>query len=276
MLAHAVRRGDLNFPRLFEDNFNRPNSADLGKTPVGNAAWEKLRGSWETRSNRLWVTTNAVNPLVVIDAHEAENLDLQVGVSSSSGDALAFRVSDANNYLRLAHYYQRTSSTAYCTETKYICITAPIDTGTGNHTHDRACWSQFGNCCDRNNLHGHRDKNGVWKTHGDELAVPGGTRQVVCGTTSSTTRRLYLDRVQNGVVTTLDWWSVASPFQLGVNLRGNTITVRRGGDAGQVVGSFSTSFNASSTKHGVARRAGGQQGTSIDNFRINTDANTLV
>lgn len=281
MIGVIVRRMDLRHPRLFTDNFNRPNSADLGSTPVGRAEWQQLRGNWSIRDNRLWVSTSTANPLVGIETRAANDFDAELAISSSSGDGLALRIGDAQNYLRVGYFYNRVSTTQFCDEREYICITAPVRPlgASVAHTHDRRCWSRTGNCCDRGatwgTMHGHQTATG-FVSHGDELALPGQWRSVPCGSSTTTTRRIYLDRVQQGTVTTLNWWTVPNPFLLGVNVRGNVITIRRGGWAGQVVGSHTTSFNAGASMHGVARRAGGRQGTAMDNFRLNAETATLI
>ena len=71
MLANAVRQGDLRFPQVIFDDFERADSSDLGFTSVGHVPWQKVTGSWEIKGDRLFVPTATTNPLTVVNARRA-------------------------------------------------------------------------------------------------------------------------------------------------------------------------------------------------------------
>lgn len=98
------------------DTFDRANGA-LGSTNGGNIlAWQAVKGTWSITANRP-TTTDArdTNPVAVVDA-ASPDVDVSVAVSPSGGDALYFRVQDANNWLRL-----RVDNTTFSSTYSFQC-----------------------------------------------------------------------------------------------------------------------------------------------------------
>lgn len=266
MLATAVRKGDLRFPTAIFDDFVRPNSAELGRTPTGYIAWKKLRGSWAISSNRLYVPTHTANPLATVNARYAD-VEIELEVGSRSGDGIAFRVSDAQNYLRLATYYATSTSTNSVTEQSWIYITSPVNIGGVWHAHDYSSWEVNGPSNYRS-LHAH----GSYGSHGSPLAIgPFDSRNRITSRSTSVTRSLILEQVENGSVTELGSWSVPALFKIGVDLVGDQLGVfrRDSGGTRTDIATVTSSFNQTAVRHGVSRRAGGVQGTDINSFSLN-------
>lgn len=267
MLAAVVARADSRFPSAISDDFNRANSSNLGFTPEGYTEWQELRGQWEVANNRLRVASTGPNPLVVVNGRRSD-VEIEVGIADSGGDGLAVRATDADNYLRVAYYLTSSTTTNYVTEERYICVTSPVETPFhGLHTHDVNCWSSTGSTCCSGGSHSH----GTYGDHGNYLSVgPFETRQRATGTTTTYTRRIYLDKIENGVVSTLNFWNVpSSPGKIFVLATEDTIAVSRGPEGSrEFVGAHTTTFNQDATLHGVARRSGGLQGTRLDDFLL--------
>lgn len=262
VLAGAVREGDEWVPRIIADDFERPNSSSLGRTSVGNLLWTALRGEWSISSHRAYVPTSTVNPISVVETR-ASNVDITLDVSNSSGDGIAFRAKDANNFLRAYVFYSSSTETTYVTEYGAVCFVGAVEVDGVNHSHDMWCWTRVEGefCCPYTTGHVHPEGD-----HGDYLMIPGmGERTVASGTITTITRSVILQRVENGSVTTLQTWGTSSGLtgDLKVELRGSDIDVYRGST---LVGSHVTAFNQNETKHGLSRGTGGVQATRINHF----------
>lgn len=82
------------------DNFNRPNGP-LGSTSDGNGTWTVLSGSFVISNNRASSSpANATSGIAVVN-NFAANSTVSLDVSNGGGDALYFRVVDANNWWRV-------------------------------------------------------------------------------------------------------------------------------------------------------------------------------
>ena len=289
MLSNAVRRGDERFPVTIFDDFNRADSSDLGRTTTGYVPWEPLSPNWRIQNNRLLNPTSESNPVAVVNARRSD-VNIEVDVSTRSGDGLALRVKDRDNYLRVAYYYTYSSTPQYVTETAHACIDPPVYTASGYHAHEFGCWQgpvdpdDVTSWCCRTTEHTHYNVIDRWtgapkepETHGGVLlAIPfhNQTRQRITGYSTSIQRRIYLERVENGAANTLNFWGISSsPHRLRVKASGSDISVYRSlfsgpGSSEVLVGEFSTSFNQQEQRHGIARRNTGTQGTAIDNFLL--------
>lgn len=84
------------------DAFTRANTAQgagLGTAPSG-LVWTQISGQWQIQSNYAYTpTSSASNPIAAVTS--VANVDISADVSSAGGDALYFRVVDANNWFRL-------------------------------------------------------------------------------------------------------------------------------------------------------------------------------
>lgn len=118
--------------RPIADTFDRPNASTLGTTSTGGAPWVPIIGTWGITSNRPTTSTAiSSHPHAVVEA-DTPNVDLSITISSGGGgDALYFRVVDANNWLRLRYEGWQTSSTSCqtCYEYTYNRGCSHINTG---------------------------------------------------------------------------------------------------------------------------------------------------
>lgn len=271
MLATAVRRGDLRFPTEVFDDFVRADSRDLGSTPVGLLPWKQLRGTWRIRNNRLHMPTfgTSAQPLTVVDARRS-NVKVEItGVNNVSGDAVAFRVADGENFLVLRMFYSVAVIYTVVTQQAWLYTTTPVSTDGGItfHSHDYTTWEVDGPN-DFREQHGHPAGH-----HGTPVAspLPVDSRDIVTGSTVDPTRILTLDRVEGGVETQLGFWGIPLPSGIGVEVSGDQIQPYRITGSGDRVdmtgGPVTSSFNQTETHHGVAARMGGQPGnTNINTF----------
>lgn len=237
---------------LFDD-FNRPNSTDLGTTSVGDRPWQELSGSWSISNNRI-VNDSGTNPVAAVDAKTAD-VDISLDISTGGRDGLVFRASDANNWLRLSQYYNWTSTTTctdvfefqrYCWNLNEECegvFWPTMDVfSCGSCPSCHACYNSSGTCVNTGN---------------------------VCDTncTTSTTRiyRVYLHRMVNGSLSTVNFWS-GSTTQLRVIANGSSISLFRGTTN---IANITETFNQGATLHGVGRSTiGNRSGSALDNFDL--------
>lgn len=235
---------------LFDD-FNRPDSTDLGSTSVGDREWVKLSGGWDIFNNRIRNISGG-NSVTVVDA-KTSDVEISLDVSSTGRDAIVFRASDASNWLRLSNYY--TSSTS-CWNT-YIHRRACNNFEGGSGTFRTGCGScpscptycpsGFGSCvnmgCD---------------------ATPS-----VCDTNCSTntTRQIHLQKMENGSLSALGSWNVGVTSRIRITAIGNQIQTYS--DTGTTLrGTINNSFNQEAVMHGVGRGSSGNLGTLMDNFTL--------
>ena len=97
---------------VYTDNFDRANTSigtGLGNIP-GGPAWQQISGAWRIYNNRANTTTaHGNNPIVAAEFHVSDG-DITVNVGRG-GDAIYFRVQDANDWLRARTRYWVTSYT---------------------------------------------------------------------------------------------------------------------------------------------------------------------
>lgn len=243
---------------LFDD-FNRPNSVNLGITSIGEVPWEQWSGDWDIYSNRIR-NTSGTNPLAVVDGGTP---DCQVTLDISSGgrDALIFRASDVSNWLRFSYYENRTSSTTTtCTPvTRYT----------------RSCYD--GSACFPRNSCGSCPSSctGGWSCGPCSCSCSVANSQLcsddcTTSTTYSYTRRVYLHKMVNGSLQTVSSWSASLQTQLRVRAIGDQITLWRNTT---LLTTLTEAFNMDATFHGVGRsQLGNQSGTALDNFDMVPDS----
>jgi hypothetical protein len=239
---------------LFDD-FNRPNSSDLGVTSAGERPWGVLSGSWSISSNRIVGPTSGY-AAATVESYTSD-VDIKLDVSAAGRDAIVFRATDANNYWMVARYRNTTTSSFQCCSSVTRFCTCTDNCGT--FCSCGSCPSTPGNCffCDGG--------------FGSVCYVTSNQNcPDTCSTCTSTdtTNRVYLIRVENGSPSTVNFWSVASSFsQLRVEAESNLIRVYTSASASQNV--TGQSFNRSATLHGVGRsNLGNQSGTAMDNFDL--------
>ena len=227
---------------LFDD-FDRPDSTDLGVTSVGGAEWQELVGAWEIFNNRIR-STSGTNPLAVVDAGTAD-VDISLDVSSTGRDAIIFRCSDANNWLRLSNYY--TSS--------YSCAS------TWRH---QVCFNQSGT--DQTTVSG----CGFCPSCPSGYPVDGGCSfGSGCNCSTTHTRRVYLHKMENGTLTTphASSYSVSTTSKLRVVANGDQVSIYSGTGT-NLVATVTQTFNQAAELHGVGRSQLGNTGTAMDNFDL--------
>ena len=264
MLATAVRRGDQRHPTVVFDDFARAAGPNLGRTPVGFLEWERLRGgqSWFISNSVLVAPASGLNPSVVVTTRFS---DVSIEVENNHrGGGIAFRATDAGNFLSLSSFYTVTTTETTVTERNWIYITAPVNIGGVNHSHDYSTWEVEGegpNDFRPQHSHGAAGDHGDPLALGPESVLPSRTR--VVGTTTSMSRALRLDRIENDSVTQLGTWSIPStaPFRIGVEASGDQIQVYLRSISGVRTnigsGPVTSSFNQNATRHGITGRQSG-------------------
>jgi hypothetical protein len=283
------------------DNFNRANGA-LGTTSDGNGTWEILSGNFAVSNNRaVSVPDNATSGLAVIN-NFASNVTLSLDVSTSGGDALYFRVVDANNWWRVLVDSVTTTSTFETGYTEYLWSSTRSGAEYYPTTSERSagCWQTY---------HDHNFSSfagfGPWPTisvwHWSPDTPPSGgysneththaitldncgrsvtfshthfgnffytfqTRFISTGTqtVTSTTVNLRLQRCVGGTVTTIGS-SAGSTNSIQVTASGTSISVRRNGVSTNVLTTTSDT-HLTATRHGLGRGPSTDRGTAMDNF----------
>jgi hypothetical protein len=84
---------------IVSDSFNRADStSSLGVAETGQT-WEAISGTWGIQSNAAYRVAGT-NALVAINSGYADNIAISAKVTQNSGaERIAFRISDANNYM---------------------------------------------------------------------------------------------------------------------------------------------------------------------------------
>lgn len=258
-----------------EDNFNRPNQSGLGVIPVAERSWEQLSGSWSISSNRA-VAANTTNPVAVVEAYTPD-VDISLSVSSTGHDGIAFRVTDKDNYLRLVNFYNRTTSPIYevrvphIVEIQRMVIHSPdgrVENPTIQYSYGGTFWAVAGSYSgEPTGWRSEITHQGLTRVRTVTQQTSGSTRIVAVGTRTSTTRRVHLQKVENGRVTNLHTFSPGTTSSLRVVANGNNIQVYSNGSLRH---SRTESFNNFATKHGITRgtSVGGRGGSALDNFSL--------
>jgi len=234
------------------DDFNRANSTNLGETSVGDRAWQELVGDWDISSNRVR-NLSGTDPIAVVDAKTAD-VDITLDISPYGRDAIVFRASDANNWLRLSNYYSYSSSSTIRTQynTDVFCDGAYCTTCSSCSSCTSACGC--GGC------------DGT-VSYGPCTSAP---NEAACGTTTTTTttRRIYLHKMEAGSLTLLNSSTSLHTTRLRVIANGSQISLYSGSGT-TLEATITDSFNRVAALHGVGRSQFGGSGSAIDNFILN-------
>jgi hypothetical protein len=283
------------------DNFNRADGA-LGITSDGNGLWEILSGNFAIASNRaVSVPSNATSGLAVVNNFSSDvTISLDV---SSGGDALYFRVVDANNWWRVLVNSVTTTSFFETGYTEYLW------TSSRSGAEYRPTLSESSAGCIQT-YHDHNSPfslnfvvywppieiwgfspnvppSGVYGafTHTHPITLAGCGRSVTFshthygssawtgqlrfvstggGASTVTTVTMQLQRSVNGTITTIGT-SSGSTSSVQVTASGSNISVRRNGSTSNSLTTASdTHLNA--TRHGIGRGPSSNLSTAIDNF----------
>lgn len=283
------------------DNFNRSNSSSLGFTSDGKAQWSVLSGSFSISSNRA--TSSGTSGVAVVDLG-ASNVSASLSLSWG-GDALYFRVTDANNWWRVATYFDQVQvNTPYSYNTwsyDTVVYQAPIPGGAygcgpANHGHPDLypfktavysvatapptfCYSPvshshivgFPNCSTPFGTPGTIYLD-VPHTH------PSSCTYVMNGPFTGVDTQTYniyyvvLEKAVSGSITTVrsfDSSSASTVTSVQVTANGSSITVKYNGSNSNLFSAVSDSTHSTATKHGIGRRNPVDASSSaMDNFSV--------
>ena len=275
------------------DDFNRTNGS-LGTTPTGGLPWQVLSGTWSISSNKAYTSTSQYSdPIAVVDTGGSD-VDISLNVASGGGDALYFRVVDANNWWRIRQrYYSQQdpySCPTYCTQYEYQAThgfglysaqSSPCD---GAHTHswNNYYWCSSMSCCASSSFsHSHtiyiKDEGCSWgysnysHSHSPvwSCSYTGNTSSYQCGTTTCYTTNYYyvtyLEHNVGGTVSQAQTIYGVGPNTFRVLAVGNSI---RWFVNGVERASATSSVHQNATKHGIGRGASELSSTSLDNFSL--------
>lgn len=255
-------------------------SGALGVTEGGGLAWEAITGSWSRSGGYAAASTNgnaSPPPIAVVDLGVGQ-VDLSAAVSNGGGDALYFRVTDANNWFRARVRKWQTSSTYYYTEYRWYHFyehgggyhlgdTSGSPTGPGSVSFVYEIYNTSPSSAPSFPLklqQSHAHEGGGSHSHDyDRGSGPfqNGTRQA-SSTSYNTNYQVVLEKCVNGTVTTLGTYS-SSATSLRVRADGTSIVVYVNGTSRI---SVTDATHQSATKHGIGRGPSEYQSSAIDNF----------
>ena len=296
----GMTSGGLSLASVF-DNFNRSNSSSLGFTSDGQAEWSVLSGSFSISSNTA--VGSGSSGVAVIDFGSS---DVSASLSLSwGGDALYFRVVDANNWWRVGTYYDQiqvdTPYTYYTYSYSTAVLTAPIGGGAygcqpANHSHPDLypfkstvygspsappsfCYSPVG--------HTHTvafpDCSTPYGTPGTLYGDVPHTHPSTCTYTTNgpyygTNTNYYsyyyvvLEKCVGGSITTVQTTNSTYAYtytSVQVTANGSSIAVKYNGTANNLFSNTSDSTHSTATKHGIGRRNPlDASSSSMDNFSV--------
>lgn len=295
----GMTSGGLSLTSVF-DNFNRSNSSSLGFTSDGKAQWSVLSGSFSISSNTA--VGSGSSGVAVIDFGSS---NVSAGLSLSwGGDALYFRVVDANNWWRVGTYLDQISYSV-----PYVYYTYPWTTGrypvsvtggaygcspsvhggTANSTVNPTSTSAPAGFCLSPEPHSHTiyfpgcsnptggspltiDIPNYPHDHG-AFCSPGGT-VTNYGVNSGVENYYYvvLEKCVGGSITTVQTTNSTYAYtytSVQVTANGSSITVKYNGTANDLFSNTSDSTHSTATKHGIGRRNPvDASSSSMDNFSV--------
>lgn len=286
------------------DNFNRV-SGPLGSTSDGNGTWVTLSGSFEVASNRaISSPANATSGLAVVN-NFAANSTVSLNVSTGGGDAMYFRVVDANNWWRVVVDSVTSTSTVPDGYVEYLWWSYRSGHEYYPHASGPAtfngvqCWQTY---------HGHDQAFGgfgpwpileIWHTspsspptsgypstththslvldncgatvtfshtHGGVYSYVNQTRFVQSGSTTFSSTTTTM-RLQSCVNGTVTTVGSAGGSTTAISVVANdtSIAVRRNNSVTNSISTIS-SLHENATLHGFGRGTTTNRGTAIDNF----------
>lgn len=275
------------------DDFNRADGP-LGVTPTNSLPWQTFSGTFVIASNKAASSpTNTTSGLAVVD-NFASNVSLSLGVSAGGGDALYFRVVDADNWWRThvnsvtTQQYYSTGYTQYqwsnyVSGAEYYPTTAQYSAGCQQTYHDHGeslvyTWSTSPSF----------NSSPVYTTysHSHSLSLAGcgqtvtfshshyasgsytGTSQFVStgsGVVDVTTATVTLVKRVSGTNTDVGTYQDNSVTSIQVVANGSSIEVKTNNNATTRI-SANSADHVTATKHGIGRGTTTNSGTSMDNF----------
>lgn len=249
----------------YADSFT--GSGPLGNIEQGGLAWEVISGSWERLNGRAYSSTSyASNPIAVINTGLSD-ADITLGVTYQGGDAIYFRVVDANNWWRLRVVRNSTTSTNYVTEYQWKQEYFSDVCGTMYYTG----WGSYSNAPSfplTVECQGASNPSEDYTRSGNPFKT-GSTRQVESGTSTTYYYYVKLDKCIAGAVTEVKSYTTNSSINtLRVVARADVLSVYL--NSSQQTGATDATHNTA-TKHGVGK--GGpteHNGSAIDNFTLVT------
>ena len=281
------------------DNFNRANSSSLGFTSDGNAQWSVLSGSFSISSNV--VTSTGTSGVAVVDLG-ASNVTASLSLSWG-GDALYFRVVDANNWWRVGTYLDQVTTTTPYNYTRWNWYSeySPYSEAGGAygcppttpHTHPGK--SAFGQTssnpapwCNGPLPHAHPMvyPNCTFGATGPNTPIPYpngphvhsdscySVSYLESGTITDTTNYYYvvLEKAVGGSITQVQSYVSTNAFtvtSVQVTANGSLINVKFNGGASNLFSDTTDSAHSTATRHGIGRRNPlDASSSSMDNFQV--------
>lgn len=137
------------------------------------------------------------------------------------------------------------------------------NTRTNTHDHIHYYWGSY---TDSGAPSSYSHSHGSYGTHTMSkvsASKTGNTRQVESGTTTTTHRRIYLEKAVAGTITSLGYGSGTSAPTLRLRMNGSALQVYRSGTS---IISATSSDHMAATKHGVGKGPSDLYGHAINNF----------
>lgn len=281
------------------DNFNRANSSSLGFTSDGNAQWSVLSGSFSISSNTA--ISSGTSGVAVVDFGTA-NVNASLALSWG-GDALYFRVVDANNWWRVGTFFDQVTTTTpynyyrYNWYSEYSPYSEPGGSygcpPTSPHTHSgKAAFGQISSVpapwCNGPLPHAHPMvyPNCTFGLTGPNTPIPYpngphvhsdscySVSYLESGTITDTTNYYYvvLERAVGGSISQIKSYVSTYAFtvtSVQVTANGSSISVKYNGSGSDLFTATSDSTHSTATLHGIGRRSPGDASSStMDNFQL--------
>lgn len=275
------------------DDFNRADGA-LGVTPTNNLPWQVLSGAFAIASNKAVSSpTTASSGIAVVD-NFASNVDLSLSVSNGGGDALYFRVADANNWLR-AYVYSETTQQSYTTGyyqyqwsnyvsgSEYYPTTPELGANCWQTYHDHGeslvyTWSTSPSTNTSpvysNYTHTHSitiancgQSATYTHTHYASGSYTGTSQYVVTGsgTVNVTTATITLNKSVGGTVSAIGTYQNNGVTSVQISANGSSLVVKTDQNTTPRI-SATVTDHLTATKHGIGRGPSSNNNTAMDNF----------
>lgn len=247
----------------YADTFNRADTSagsGLGTTDTGSLAWTTLTGTaWRILSNKASTTdTITTNPLCVIDISNSE-ADVQCDIGT--GDAVYFRVVDANNWWRIRQSGVTSSGTYVGSWSAWSAWSADI----------QGCGTTYGSCTagESNYVSGFATLNTDCRLSVGPCSYSYAkrTQSRTVYSYNYTTYTLTLEKCVGGSVSTVGTPVNTSTTKARALCTGSSIQwFRHDGSNWVSLGTITDSTHNTATKHGVGRGTSSVNASSIDNF----------
>lgn len=246
-------------------DFNGTDTSSGVPVPTGHPVLVAVSGSWRRLSNRAYTSTDRNSSPILAAAIGGGDVDLTVDVSSGGGDAVYFRVTDADNWIRARIRRYTTSSTYYYTEYEWMGTTTTAD----GHTHTYTRWSSSSNNSPFVNAVSHNHDSYGYHTHSETQAnswLTGNTRQS-SNTSTSVAYQVIVEKCVAGTITTLQTASISAPSKLRARAQGTSVQVYINGATTPAISVTESAFTTAN-QHGIGRGPSDQDGQALDNLYI--------